>query len=97
MILDLTLLRNAGLSLLTAGTVPMLRFLLGIVLPLAPASDFQPPMHLHAQYDFIVGECACDFSTREECRYLFGDDIIKKEERTFQRLFLFSHKNDSYD
>lgn len=57
MTLNLSVFRNAGLALVTAGVMPLLRLLLAIVLPLAPSSDFAPPANLHAQYDFIVGEC----------------------------------------
>ena len=56
MTLNLNLLRNAGVFLIVVGTLPLLRVMLAAILRLAPSSDFQPPAHLDAQYDFIVGE-----------------------------------------
>ncbi|MPC31905.1 Glucose dehydrogenase [FAD, quinone] [Portunus trituberculatus] len=54
MTLDLTLLRNAGVSLATVATWPLLNFLVTVVFPIVPLLDYRPPAHLHAQYDFIV-------------------------------------------
>ena len=56
MTLDLTSLRNAGVSFATVATLPLLNFLVRIVFPIVPVRDYPPPAHLHAQYDFIVGE-----------------------------------------
>ncbi|KAK8406023.1 hypothetical protein O3P69_007031 [Scylla paramamosain] len=54
MTFDLTSLRNAGVRLVTAGILPLLRLLVTVVFPLAPLRDYPPPAHLYAQYDFIV-------------------------------------------
>ncbi|XP_045131330.1 glucose dehydrogenase [FAD, quinone]-like isoform X2 [Portunus trituberculatus] len=54
MSLNLNLIRSAGIGLFMIGTLPMLRLLLEAVLFLAPPSDFHPPAHLDAEYDFVV-------------------------------------------
>ncbi|XP_063860184.1 glucose dehydrogenase [FAD, quinone]-like [Scylla paramamosain] len=54
MILNLNLIRSAGIGLFMIGTLPLLRLLLEAILRLAPPSDFQPPAHLDAEYDFVV-------------------------------------------
>ncbi|XP_063860183.1 glucose dehydrogenase [FAD, quinone]-like isoform X2 [Scylla paramamosain] len=54
MILNLNLIRSAGIGLFMIGMLPLLRLLLEAILRLAPPSDFQPPAHLDAEYDFVV-------------------------------------------
>ena len=56
MSLNLNLIRSAGIGLFMIGALPLMRVLLEAILSLAPPTDFQPPQHLDAQYDFVVGE-----------------------------------------
>lgn len=55
MTLGLTSLRNWLVSHVTEAALPLLNILVTVFLS-APYYDYRPPGHLHAQYDFIVGE-----------------------------------------